>query len=113
MTTRSSHDSSQQHQETSRLCRLLCTNPIDRIPLLELKRVVQAFKQPLPASDTNRQPCSAVLVMIARAEIKRRFRDLDDVMNKGEEDEYEGLHSQQDGLMLCNLLAQVPHRKVA
>ena len=106
MATRSSHDNTQPHQETSRLCRLLCVNPIDRIPLLELMRVIHGFKQPLSASDINLQPCSALLVMIVRAEIKRRLSDL-------EEREPLGLAIEQGELMLSNLLMQISDQKAA
>ena len=62
MAMRSSHDNTLQHQETSRLFRLLCVNPIDRIPLLELKRAIHTLKQPLPASDTNLKAMSQLRV---------------------------------------------------
>lgn len=97
MATRSSHNNTQPYQETSRLCRLLCVNPIDRIPLLELKRVIHAFKQPLSSSDINLQPCSALLVMIVRAEIKRRLSDL-------EGHEPLRLANERGELILCDLL---------
>lgn len=67
------HNRTWLQQEIHRLCSLLHSNPIEQIPLLELKNVIQMSKQHPSCHDKKLLPCTTILALIARAEIKRRL----------------------------------------